>query len=561
MRDEGYICFLRGDDTMHKSRILEANHLTTDEDKPLSCRTRSRFNQIKIVLIAAAIILSGQIITASAHAQTSTAPLLRKEISQLTPGELQAFRDAVARMKSRNGLGLSAATRNTQNFRRSWVYWTNMHAHWGQGCHSAAIPTGAVGVVNMRVWDQQYPLEAETWCKCAHTNDNEGETSFFLPWHRMFVAYFERVLRQAAVEAANTPEINRPNDPAYTQLTVPYWDINKSGFLPLALRETQYVHLYTGQTLANPLYTTGRRTGINDGRLQLSTGVTSSTARALNETTFARFSRTLESQPHGGVHCGVSSGGRCSNSGLMGMPESAAADPVFWLHHSNVDRIYECWIHRYGMPALPTDQTFLGKTYVFVSSNGIRLQMNIGSRLTPASLGYTFGDPSHCNSALPAPVQIITASAAAPGAAARSATTMSAQTAAPAAAKNESTPAPVVIPAKADQAKKETRLVITNIEPDPQGRMVDVFLQTSDGRRVNVGLLSFFGVTSGGSHHHHMPATKSFDLDVTRETKALKLLPGDKLSVVLAPLVESDMGKPTTGVYTLKNDGIRLVVK
>ena len=49
----------------------------------------------------------------------------------------------------------------------------------------------------------------------------------------------------------------------------------------------------------------------------------------------------LESQPHDLVHTDV--GG---NGGLMSSPTTAGLDPIFWLHHANIDRLWEVWLRR-----------------------------------------------------------------------------------------------------------------------------------------------------------------------------------------------------------------------
>ena len=49
------------------------------------------------------------------------------------------------------------------------------------------------------------------WDQCQH------QTWFFLPWHRMYLGYFERMVR-AAIVAAGGPE----------DWALPYWDYSKS---------------------------------------------------------------------------------------------------------------------------------------------------------------------------------------------------------------------------------------------------------------------------------------------------------------------------------------------
>jgi tyrosinase len=57
----------------------------------------------------------------------------------------------------------------------------------------------------------------------------------------------------------------------------------------------------------------------------------------------------LEQTPHNDVH-GLVGG----PSGFMGAFDTAPLDPVFWLHHANIDRLWESW--RKGVPgADPND--------------------------------------------------------------------------------------------------------------------------------------------------------------------------------------------------------------
>ena len=44
----------------------------------------------------------------------------------------------------------------------------------------------------------------------------------------------------------------------------------------------------------------------------------------------------LESTPHNWVHVDL--------AGLMESPATAGQDPIFWLHHANIDRLWEVWL-------------------------------------------------------------------------------------------------------------------------------------------------------------------------------------------------------------------------
>jgi tyrosinase len=48
----------------------------------------------------------------------------------------------------------------------------------------------------------------------------------------------------------------------------------------------------------------------------------------------------VETQPHGTVHVDV---GGFNPAGLMSRFHTAPLDPIFWLHHCNIDRLWEVW--------------------------------------------------------------------------------------------------------------------------------------------------------------------------------------------------------------------------
>ena len=59
---------------------------------------------------------------------------------------------------------------------------------------------------------------------------------------------------------------------------------------------------------------------------------------------------SIESLPHNVIHGvigGVAPGedpNDWRNFGLMSMPMTAALDPIFWLHHANIDRLWSVWL-------------------------------------------------------------------------------------------------------------------------------------------------------------------------------------------------------------------------
>jgi tyrosinase len=91
----------------------------------------------------------------------------------------------------------------------------------------------------------------------------------------------------------------------------------------------------------------------------------------------------------------------------MSFFNTAALDPIFWLHHANLDRLWEVW--RRGTPprSNPTDRDWLRMQFELVDKTGARVTMKVRDVLEiEAQLHYTY-------SGLPAPAVARAAPAAA----------------------------------------------------------------------------------------------------------------------------------------------------
>jgi tyrosinase len=55
----------------------------------------------------------------------------------------------------------------------------------------------------------------------------------------------------------------------------------------------------------------------------------------LKHTTYTAFTQDLEGRPHNRVHIWV--------NGTMSNIPTAPADPLFWMHHAMIDRIWALW--------------------------------------------------------------------------------------------------------------------------------------------------------------------------------------------------------------------------
>ncbi len=187
------------------------------------------------------------------------------------------------------------------------------------------------------------------WSQCQHFS------WFFLPWHRGYLAAFEQIVR-AEIVALGGPE----------DWALPYWnysDVTNPARARLIRAEFREPRLPDGDenALAGAVRGNndeeereGRETGdvgIDDDDVDLACLKTEA-FDVPAESGISSFGgpRTgfnhnqggvlgdLEGTPHGAIHVAV--------GGWMGSFETAALDPLFWLHHANVDRLWEVWLKR-----------------------------------------------------------------------------------------------------------------------------------------------------------------------------------------------------------------------
>ena len=212
------------------------------------------------------------------------------------------------------------------------------------------------------------------WETCQHNQ------FFFLSWHRMYLYYFEQILRTAS------------GNPAFA---LPYWDYEPAGQrqLPPAFRSP------AGST--NALYEPDRADGMNDGSNQLPAVDVDSTW-ALEATVFTGSAAAggfagravavpqhfsdgdgrLETMPHNLVHDDI--------GGLMGDPNTAALDPIFWLHHANVDRLWTRWIALAGGRANPTSAPWATTKFTFFRPDGSTAQLS-GAEVVDSASQLNYG--------------------------------------------------------------------------------------------------------------------------------------------------------------------------
>jgi tyrosinase len=132
----------------------------------------------------------------------------------------------------------------------------------------------------------------------------------FLPWHRVYLHVLEQHLQSL------NPRV-----------TIPYWDWSTSHDVPPWLQGPD--GMPTVQNV-NGTNITVIRSPDDPNQLPSPTDV----QNILNDPDFTTFEDDLETT-HDGVHVWV--------GGIMSVIPTAPADPLFWMHHANVDRIWTSW--------------------------------------------------------------------------------------------------------------------------------------------------------------------------------------------------------------------------
>ncbi|KAK6498322.1 hypothetical protein TWF481_010913 [Arthrobotrys musiformis] len=227
------------------------------------------------------------------------------------------------------------------------------------------------------------------------TNLNTGYCThadvLFLPWHRPYLSLFEQSLwsNAAAVveeirQAGQTSLYNRYNA-VLPAIRLPYWDWAADASVPREVGEMPTIQVETArgmQTIPNPLYTyrfqtnlaefaavqpfgrmretyrwpsptntpdgyTSQGAALNNAMRRIAGDLRNRAYRLLSYTDFNAVGTrvTAPGQPARdsleGVHDTVH--GTTGSNGHMSFVDNAAFDPIFWLHHANMDRLFAIW--------------------------------------------------------------------------------------------------------------------------------------------------------------------------------------------------------------------------
>lgn len=426
---------------------------------------------------------------------------------------------------------------------RGWTF--QWYSHFVKGSTTKAAELA-------RIYPAPSPWKAlatETWNTCqAHSGQPEN---YFLPWHRMFVLFFELIVRSTG--------------PAASKFTLPYWNYTKKG-PDYAVIPKEFT--LNGDPTFGSLYVDKRNPGVNAlnpiapaGYLNLD---------SLRQCTYGPngavpgFCADLDGGLHGRVHV------RTGNTQNMGSVPWAAYDPVFWLHHCNIDRIWASW--NAAGRVNPADPAFLAKTFVFADGAGHRVVAKIQDFLSIAKLGYAYDrlepvpkcPPTKASHLVSAVAKAkVHASVKTPVSLGRTPTRTTlelASLAGPAASASATTLSKRV---KAVPASRSVFLVVRGLQAEVQpGVLYDIYVNLPEGAAPEsasdrrVGTLSFFD-TGHASHDAEGAGAEakflSFDVTATlQRLAAKKAIDETNLQLTFVPLGEPEGdSKPVVGEISI----------
>lgn len=171
-------------------------------------------------------------------------------------------------------------------------------------------------VTEMKNKQASDPLSWESWAQ-VHNNHCPHTNWWFLPWHRAYIYYFEQVCQQVISD---------------TTFRLPYWDWSANQTIPQPFLDPNS-KLFNNTRRSNTVAREAvNQALINDivqspSELDMFSG-SASTQRGSGQT--GRF----EGTPHNTVH---------RNIGGDMVTLLSPRDPIFWMHHCNIDRIWASW--------------------------------------------------------------------------------------------------------------------------------------------------------------------------------------------------------------------------
>ncbi|KAJ8761620.1 hypothetical protein K2173_004396 [Erythroxylum novogranatense] len=220
----------------------------------------------------------------------------------------------------------------------------------------------------------------------------------FFPFHRYYLYFFEKILGKLiddptfAMPFWNWDSPNGMQLPAvYANPSSPLYDqLRSKNHQPPTLLDLDYNGKETPTSnqdqLSSNLTIMYRQMVSNGKNARLFLG---SPYRAGDEADPGAGS--IENIPHGPIHIWTGDNTQ-PNLEDMGNFYSAARDPIFFAHHSNVDRMWTVWKSLGGKRTDFTDPDWLDATFLFYDENANPVRVKVRDCLDSKNIGYDYQD-------------------------------------------------------------------------------------------------------------------------------------------------------------------------
>lgn len=222
----------------------------------------------------------------------------------------------------------------------------------------------------------------------------------FFPFHRYYLYFYEKILGKLIDDPTFAlpfwnwdsppgmqmpPMFAKPNSPLYDKL-------RNANHQPPTLLDLDYNETDDDQTTTKKDQISSNLTIMY--RQMVSNGKTSklflgSPYRAGDEP--EPGSGSIENAPHNPVHlwCGDNTQPNLEN---MGNFYSAGRDPIFFAHHSNIDRMWTIWRTLGGKRTNFTEPDWLDSAFLFYDENANLVRVKVRDCLDTKNLGYVYQD-------------------------------------------------------------------------------------------------------------------------------------------------------------------------
>ncbi|KAK8952589.1 hypothetical protein KSP39_PZI003337 [Platanthera zijinensis] len=231
----------------------------------------------------------------------------------------------------------------------------------------------------------------------------------FFPWHRFYLYFNERILGKLIGDDTFALPFWNWDAPDGMKLPAIYNDASSSLFNPNRDQSHLPPTIIDLDFSVTPTTDSGQKL-INDNlsimyRQVISNGATAQqfmgeALRAGDQPNPGAGS--LENVPHGPVHIWTGDP-RQPNREDMGVFYSAGRDPIFFAHHSNIDRLWNVWKTLGGKRFDFTDTDWLDAGFLFYDENAKPVRVRVRDCVNTELLGYKYQDvPNPWENAKPA---------------------------------------------------------------------------------------------------------------------------------------------------------------